>query len=264
MRGIALSALLLLAIPAAAQADDLDCLLGLKGQIVRWDQAWQEDLSDQNIPYRVQSVIDNQSRPREVTLFLVTEALASRKIRKAVINRPMVAQLICGRSSGGPRNPSQIPALGAQEYEIRRAVPNRQAKKTKEVTPEDLSFRTLIAGNWVAAHPAPNAEKFVCLVKNTAYACGERDYKFVQSVLSQSGMQPRTILTVDSNKPFIRNLGDGWKLASAVDLEGNQAVTQCEIGKQVFTCLVSERNIYRAQLTELAIEDSKARRWEKR
>jgi hypothetical protein len=226
---------------ASAQANDLDCLLTLKGRLVRWDADWQRDRSDMDTPYRVVSVLDTHGDGgmREVVLQLSAIGQASISERTAKIRLDHAAYMLCSRVVEPPRAFTDTNSASLFD-------PVREEEK---IDPAKLSFRTLMQDTWLPAQPPTGQVLTVCRTPYAVFACSAHDRRAWEAVhYGETGLMN----LLKTPFPFIRRKASGgWVRAEALSSNPHEPLSECTVLQRTFSCLASEKRLYEGELRAL-------------
>jgi len=237
--------------PAIVEADeDLSCLQGLKGRVVRWDSEWQMDGVDNNVPYLVTGYSDETPRgePRKIVLKLTAQGAAAKSERTATIIKGIAATLFCRRVTGGLGDPDRPRVMKIEDPDAPRADSYEIASvySASETEASSLPFRRLIKGQWMAANPDADEHISVCQTAAGPVSCSENDYR-----LSISAVSRKPARRIDLPGAFLKYGQTGWIVADPVGDYDRVEIAPCPILGRRFFCLAEEKRRWGGELQQL-------------
>ena len=240
-----------LLIPAIVEADeDLSCLQGIKGRVVKWDSEWQMDGVDNNIPYLVTDYSDEtpQGAPRKIVLKLSAQGTAAKSERTATIIKGIAATFFCKRVAGGLGDPNRPMVMKLEDPDAPRAASYEIASmySASKIDPKELSFRRLSNGRWLPANPDAGERIAACQTASGPVGCGENDYR-----LSMSTVVRKPDTRIELPGPFLKYAQTGWVVAAPVGDYDRVEIAPCPVLGRKFYCLADEKRRWGGELQQL-------------
>lgn len=221
-------------------AQELDCLRGLEGRVVRWDADWQRDRSDMDVRYTIRSVTDQNAEGgiREIVVALEAADPARLPERTARIRLDHAALMFCGRVI--PLETARLVRLPTDP----RSIVEEKPKPVDTVDPRTLSFRVLVHAAWLPARPKDGETLNVCKTAHDLFACNTEDFK----AWSKSDTPESNVFLLKTTLPFIRHTSSGWVRSDPVSSNPEETLAECRVLNRQFSCLTREKHLYEPEL----------------
>ncbi len=139
----------------SVKADNISCLLQIKGQTLKWNSSWQSDNQDNRITYNIINILED-SKNHTTTIELAANSKANKNKRQIIVSDSLFAQTLCDKIS-----------LENQANENRQLEQNDKLK--------DIPYIKYLKNSWILAETPQNETLATCNIYGKKHLCSLKD-----------------------------------------------------------------------------------------